>query len=86
VAYVLAGLVFGVVAYAQWGWRDAPLLGLALLPLAPVAALAGALAARWTADVVRAPREGAAPRLLAVVVLAWPALTGTVDLILRRAT
>jgi hypothetical protein len=86
VAYLLAGLVFGLVAYAQWGWRDAPLLGLAALPFAPVAALAGALAAWWTADVVRAPREGAAPRLLAVVVLAWPAVTGAIDLVLRRAT
>lgn len=84
-AVLAAGAVFGLVAYAQWGWRDSPGLGLLALAVAPFAGFAGALAGAWTAQVVRRPAVHAR-RLLVAVVLIWPALTGTVDLALRRST
>lgn len=84
-AALAAGAVFGLVAYAQWGWRDSPGLGLVALAVAPLAGLAAARAGSWTADVVRAPASRA-PRLVIAVVLVWPVLTGTIDLALRRST
>ncbi len=84
-AALAAGAVFGLVAYAQWGWRDAPWLGLVALAASPLAGLLGARAGAWTAEAVRRP-AASARRLIGAVVLAWPVLTGAVDLALRRAT
>jgi hypothetical protein len=84
-ALLASGAVFGLFAYAQWGWREHPWLGLVALAVAPLAGLLGGRAGTWTAAVVRQPAVDAW-RLLFAVVLAWPVLTGTVDLVLRRAT
>jgi hypothetical protein len=84
-AALAAGAVFGLVAYAQWGWRESPWLGLVALAASPLAGLLGARAGAWTAEAVQRP-AASARRLIAAVVLAWPVLTGTVDLALRRST
>jgi len=80
--YLWGGLVFGLIAYAQWGWRDSPWLPLALVPLAPLAALAGARFGAWVARSVTSP-AATARRLVVVLVIAWPVLSGAVDLLLR---
>jgi len=81
--YLWGGLVFGLIAYAQWGWRESPWLALALVPLAPIAALAGARFGAWVAGSVTSP-AATARRLVLILVIAWPLLSGTVDLLLRR--
>jgi hypothetical protein len=81
--YLCGGLVFGVVAYAQWGWRESPVLALCLVPLAPLAALAAAWFGGWVARAVTEP-AATARRLVLLLVIAWPVLTGTIDLLLRR--
>ena len=85
-AYAGCGAVFGLVAYAIWGRAEDPALGLLFLLLAPALGVAGGVVGSWTGRVVRSP-YGPAPLLLVLgLVLAWPAMTGLLDLVLRTAT
>jgi len=74
-----AGLLYGVAAGAVW-----PAGPLPLLAAAPAMAL-GAPLGRTVADIVASP-DVRVWRLLAIVGAALPAVTGTVDLVLRSRT
>lgn len=74
-----AGAIYGIVAAAAWtGALSEVLLAAVLMPL-------GALFGRRIADVVRQPQVGAV-RLVLVLAIALPVLTGAVDLVLRART
>lgn len=79
-AWAVAGLVFGAVAAAVWRMPPAAWL---LLPLAAALAVAGARLGGAMAATIRAPSRGRSWALALTLAAAFPAITGSVDLILR---
>jgi hypothetical protein len=82
--HALAGLALGLHALAVWG-GDHPVGYLVAVAATPVAALAGAAIGRFAGAVVLRPAEVRSVPGALLVVLALPALTGLVDLVLRLA-
>ncbi|MEH0935465.1 hypothetical protein [Micromonospora psammae] len=83
IRYLVAGAAFGLHAFLVWGTAVTP-IGYALAACcAPVLVLTGAAAGAWLYGVLTRPARRASLWLTAIVVLLVPAVTGTVDLVLR---